>query len=191
MLDSRNLNKKAALEMSVGTIVTIVLLMSMLVLGLVLIRTIFKGSIENINSIDQSVKGEIQKLFSEDKNKKVVIYPPTRLITIKKGNEDYLGFAFSIRNVEQTSGKFTYNVGAEEVPRECGISERDVDSWIKAGKEGSITIPAGKVMEDPEFVRFIIPDSAPPCLVRYGIDIKKDREVYTPTVKVDLKVESE
>ena len=55
-------NKKAAMEMSVGTIVTIVLLMTVLILGLVMIRTIFKGSIENINSVDQSVKNEINKI---------------------------------------------------------------------------------------------------------------------------------
>ena len=49
-------NKHAAMEMSVGTIVTIVLLMAVLVLGLVLVRTIFKNSTESIDSIDEQVK---------------------------------------------------------------------------------------------------------------------------------------
>ena len=39
-------DKKAAMEMSVGTIVTIVLLMTVLILGLVLVRTIFSRSEE-------------------------------------------------------------------------------------------------------------------------------------------------
>ena len=51
--------------MSVGTIVTIVLLMAMLVLGLVLVRTIFTGSTENIKDIDRKVKDQITKLFAE------------------------------------------------------------------------------------------------------------------------------
>jgi len=34
-------SKRAAMEMSVGTIVTIVLLMTVLILGLVLVRSIF------------------------------------------------------------------------------------------------------------------------------------------------------
>ena len=38
------MNKKAAMEMSVGTIVTIVLLMSVLVLGIFMIQKIFSGS---------------------------------------------------------------------------------------------------------------------------------------------------
>ena len=36
-------NKKAAIEMSIGTIVTIVLAMSMLILGMVLVKNIFSG----------------------------------------------------------------------------------------------------------------------------------------------------
>ena len=90
-------SKKAAMEMSVGTIVTIVLLMTVLILGLVMVRTIFKGSIENIGQIDQAVKNEINKLFSEDTSRLIVVYPSSRYITIKKGQEN-LGLGFSIRN---------------------------------------------------------------------------------------------
>ena len=79
--------KQGQMQMSVGTIVTIVLLMTVLILGLVLVRTIFSGAIENIDSIDQSIKSEINKLFAEDDFRKIIIYPPTRVVTIKKGNE--------------------------------------------------------------------------------------------------------
>ena len=92
------------MEMSVGTIVTIVLLMTVLILGLVMVRTIFKGSIENINAVDQSVKNEINKLFSEDTSRQIVVYPTSRYIVIKKG-EDNLGFGFSIRNVGEEEAK--------------------------------------------------------------------------------------
>jgi len=178
--------------MSVGTIVTIVLLMTVLILGLVLVRTIFTGSIENINSIDQSVKNEINKLFSEDDSRKIVIYPPTRLVTIKKGNSDYLGFAFSIRNVETTEGKFTYEifVNDPDLRNNCNINVEEAESWIQAGRTGSVSIPPGSVMVDPEFVRFLVSDNAPPCIVRYGINVEKDNVQYGTTVNVDLKVVS-
>lgn len=106
-------SKKAAMEMSVGTIVTIVLLMTVLILGLILVRTIFKGAVENINGIDQAVKGEINKLFAEDSSRKIVVYPPTRLVKIQKGQQD-LGFGFSIRNVEGSASSFSYSISAEE-----------------------------------------------------------------------------
>ena len=183
--------KKAQMQMSIGTIVTIVLLMTVLILGLVLVRTIFSGAIENINSIDQSIKNEINKLFAEEDSRKVVIYPPTRLITIKKGNQDYLGFAFSIRNLETTEGEFTYNVFVNDpdIRQKCNINVQEAESWIKAGKSGRVTIAPGDLMLDPEFVRFLIPDNAPPCLIRYGIDVKKENQQYANTINIDIKIE--
>lgn len=184
--------EKAQIQMSIGTIVTIVLFMVFMVLGLVLVRTIFTGSIQNVNSIDQAVKNEINKLFAEDDSRKIVVYPGTREITIKKGNTDYLGFAFSIRNTETTAGVFTYNVLVNDpnVRNKCNINADEADSWIKLGKSGTVNIPAGNTMSDPEFVRFLLPDSAPPCAIRYGIDVKKDGQPYGNTVSVDLVVQS-
>ena len=43
--------KKGAMELSMGTIVILVLAMSMLILGLVLIRTIFMGAKYNVQTI--------------------------------------------------------------------------------------------------------------------------------------------
>ena len=189
--NSRMQSRKAQISMSVGTIVTIVLLMTTLILGLVLVRKIFTGSIENVNSIDQAVKNEINKLFAEDDARKVVVYPPTRLVSIKKGNTDYLGFAFSIRNVETATGSFAYTVAVNdpEIKNKCGIEAPEANEWIQAGNSGSVTIPAGDSMTEPEFVRFIIPENAPPCLIRYGINVQKDGKQYGNTVSIDLKVE--
>jgi len=185
--------KKAAIEMSVSTIVVIVLAMTMLILGLTLVRTIFSGAITSVEQVDQAVKGKINELFSEDKTKKVVIYPKTQLIEIEKGNSQELGFAFSIRNVDVISSKFSYTVSVNDpnIAKNCRISSAEAQKWIVAGGEGTITIGPGSVMEQPEFVRFIIPETAPPCLVRYGLDIKKDSELYGSTVNVDVKVVSD
>jgi len=185
-------NRKAQMQMSVGTIVTIVLLMTVLILGLVLVRTIFSGAIENVKSIDQSIKTEINKLFAEDDNRKIIVYPPSRIIKIKKGNEDYLGFALSIRNIETTEGKFTYNVFVNDpnIRKNCEINAQEAENWIKLGKSGSVNIPAGDVMSEPEFVRFLLPDDAPPCAIRYGIDVKKDNQQYGNTISIDLEVKS-
>ncbi|MEK6953289.1 MAG: hypothetical protein AABX29_09845, partial [Nanoarchaeota archaeon] len=46
-------NKKAALELSIGTIVILVLAMSMLILGLILIRTIFTGAKYNVETMNK------------------------------------------------------------------------------------------------------------------------------------------
>ena len=182
-----NSNKRAAMEMSVGTIVTIVLLMTVLILGLVLIRTIFRGSIENIESIDEAVKNEIKKLFSEDTSRKVVIYPSSREISIKKGESG--GFGFSIRNNEPGTEIFSYEVHVIEISSTCQMSETEANALIQLGRIGTgIRIPSLDTLENPILVKFIIPDTASLCDIRYGLDVEKTSGVYLPTVGVDLVI---
>ena len=177
------------MEMSVGTIVTIVLLMTVLILGLVLVRTIFRSSVENIEGIDQAVKNEINKLFAEDSLRKTVVYPATRKITIKKGDEN-LGFGFSIRNTGETQESFSYDVSAVEAS--CGISLDTADGYITLGKSRSgVTLPAGSFMEDPIFVRYNIPENAPPCQIRYSIGVTDSTGgAYGVPLDVDVEIRS-
>lgn len=186
-----NSNKRAAMEMSVGTIVTIVLLMTVLILGLVLVRTIFRGSIENIESIDEAVKNEIRKLFSEDASRKVVVFPSSRQITLKKG-DDPKGFAFSVKNQHNEEKFFTYSVKADPAFdfSKCGsafVISRAND-WLLIGS-GSFTLGESGSMELPELVLFDIPETAPLCTIPYNlkIDLTNPRESYSD-VKVFITI---
>ena len=176
--------KRAAMEMSVGTIVTIVLLMAVLILGLVLVRTIFTGATENIEAIDESIKSEINKLFVGDTSKKIVIFPASRIIVLKKGG-DPAGFAFSVRNNDVDNRDFTYTIEADRSFdfRKCGsgFNAIQADSWLLFSS-GSFTIDRGSSLEIPELVLFEIPDSAPPCTIPYRLDITwKVTENYVGT----------
>jgi len=180
--------KKGAMEMSVGTIVTIVLLMTVLILGLVLVRTIFKSSVENIEGIDTAVKAEIEKLFAENENKKVVIYPPTREVEIKKG-EDSRGFGLSIRNIGEDSEKFSYIINAEETS--CGMRLADAEELIVLNrKRNNIIVPAGNIMEDSIFVKFNIPETAPPCKITYTVNMEKGTQPYGSSIDVYVTIKS-
>jgi len=181
-------SRKAAMEMSVGTIVTIVLLMTGLILGLVLVRTIFTSSIENIEGIDQAVKSEIEKLFSEDSSRKIVIYPSTREVVIKKG-EDTRGFGLSIRNIDEEA-TFSYEITAQEVS--CSMQLTEAEKLISLNRErNNIVIPAGSIMENPIFVKFNIPDNTAPCQIVYSINILKGTEAYGASTDVYVTVKSE
>lgn len=57
------MEKRGAIELSIGTIVIIVLAMSMLILGMVLVRSIMCGAIGLTGNINSKVEGEINKLF--------------------------------------------------------------------------------------------------------------------------------
>ena len=170
--------KKAAMELSISTIVIIVLAMSMLILGLVLIRTIFTGAKYNIDTINDKIRGEINELFVEDK--KIAIYLAEEIAEIKQGKA--WGIAFGVKNRKTgtaDASKFTYEVevsNPNEVKTNCGITGNEALSWIKAGQSGNIQIAPGDSKH--WIIRFQIPEASPLCIVRYNINVKADGEFY-------------
>jgi hypothetical protein len=179
-------NKEGALEMSVGTIVIIVIAMSMLILGLILVRNIFTGSIYNVKELNDKVRSEIQKLFAEEG--RAVVYLAEGKADIKQGND--WGVAFAFKNLERgttDSAQFTYEVVAADISATCsGLTKQEAQSWIEARRTGSVTLPPGE--STYYIVRFQIPEDAPLCIVPYDIIIKKDGEDYT-TAFFDVVVE--
>jgi len=170
-------NKKAALQLSIGTIVIIVIAMAMLILGIVLVQQIFSVAKYNVNTIDQKVRNEISKLFTEDK--KIVVYLANQKAEIKQG-EDW-GIAFAIKNLETgtaEASRFSYNifVSDPDLRKNCGISEREAEDWMVTGRSDSVNLPPGDVYFG--IVRFSIPLGAPMCTARFHIEVKKDAEIY-------------
>ena len=165
------MRKKGAMELSMGTIVILVLAMSMLILGLVLVRTIFTGAKYNVDTMNTKVQNEINKLFVEDE--KMVVYLANKKLDIKSG-EDW-GVAFAIKNLipgEIGSKRFQYDVAVNmdsiDLKSSCGgLSITEAESWIKAGKSSSITLNPAETGYD--IIRFQIPEGAPLCFVRYSI----------------------
>lgn len=164
-------NKRAAMEMTVGTIVTIVLLMSALVLGLILTKTVFNTSKGAMDLTDQQLTNEIGKAFGSEEDK-VAIYPKSGSLTIKQEQEEAVGLG--IRNLlTGVSGaqKFSYNVVVAE--SKCG--NENVLNWISIGsKEEGISISVGDYYSTK--IYFKIPTGAPLCTVKYRVEVKSERD---------------
>ena len=171
------MKKKGAIELSIGTIVIIVLAMSMLILGLVLVKNIFSGSSENILQMNDKVKDQINKLFVDDK--KTVIYLSNHIAKIKK-NEEW-GIAFGIKNSVKgnpTPGEFSYEVKVSDpdVDTKCGVSKGYINNWIVVGREDNMVISPGETYFG--ISRILIPENAPHCIVRFHLDVKLEGNVY-------------
>lgn len=183
------MKKKGAMEMSMGTIVTIVLLVSVLVMGIFFIQKISKTATNVIDLTDEQLRNEMNKLFSEDTSKKLVVYPATREVSIKKGESG--GFGFSIRNTGNAEGSFSYTIDVMEIGQGCQLTQEEAANLIILGKTGTgIQIPSGDVLENPIKIKFTIPDSTPLCNLGYGINVKKDGQTYLPTVSLYLEVKA-
>jgi len=169
-------SKKAAMEMSVGTIVTIVLLMSVLILGIFLVQKIFSSSTNAIDTIDNEVQNQITQLFS-DEGKKLGVYPTSREITIKK-KDDLKGFAFSVKNIGVESEDFSYSIRASDVSR-CGkgFTKEIAESYL-LGKSDFFSLGPGNSFDMPKLVKFDLNENSPPCTMVYSLEIKKGKEPY-------------
>ena len=170
-------DKRGAMEMSIGTIVIIVLAMSMLILGMVLVKNIFSGASENILSMNAGVQDEINKLFTEDK--RTVVYLSNQIARIDQ-NEQW-GIAFAVKNLARgtaEAGRFHYDVTVSDpdVRTKCGIDERTIEGWITTGRADDMTVAPGQSYFG--IVRFFIPDTAPICTVRFHVDVTKDGAAY-------------
>ncbi len=171
------MKKKAAMEMSVGTLVTIVLLMAVLGLGIVLVQKIFRGSVDAVDSINDQVLNEINEVFS-DPNNRIAVSPNDKTITLKKG-DDPKGFAFSVINRDIVDATFSYNIEAQDVSK-CGtgFTKQEANSYL-LGATGSFPLGRGSSLDQPRLVRFTIPETAPPCTIIYELTVNKGSSPYS------------
>ncbi len=180
-------SKKAAMEMSVGTIVTIVLLMSVLVLGLFLVKSIFSSAKGAVDLTDQQLQAEIEKLFSEEK--KLVIYPTSAKLNLKIGESDAIGIG--IKNIATSAdAPTTFSYEVLYMDNDCGLSKEQVMQWIRLGATGeNIPIPIGGF--ETARITFRVPEGVPICLADFRVHVKKgetnptthDSEIFSIEVK--------
>jgi hypothetical protein len=170
-------NKKAAIEMSISTIVVIVLAMSMLILGLVLVRTIFGGAKYNVDALNKNVEAEINKLFNE-KGGRIFVYLPNNQADVTKGKS--FGVAFAIKNDvqgETGASTFAYETKAASIQKGCQLTLEQADGYVVLGGSGSIQLSPG---DEPKMRLIKIQPSgtAPLCEISYDLIVKKDGLPY-------------
>jgi len=151
--------------LSMTTVVIIVLAMTMLILGLTLVRTIFSGATNNVNTINDKVRGEINKLFTEE-NQKIVLYLPENTAKIKQGES--FGIAVGIKNIQSTPLKMDYTVSLGELG-DCPKTMNPM-LWVLIGKTGTSTVQSGDTYTS--IIRFQPPLTAPLCTARFKIDVQ-------------------
>ncbi len=83
------MNIRAALELSIGTIVVIVIGMAMLALGLILVQNIFSGATSSVDDLNQGVKDRIKGLFNDDNDNLVILLSEGRAAKIKANGENF------------------------------------------------------------------------------------------------------
>lgn len=114
-------NKKAAIELSIGTIVVIVIAMTMLVLGLVLVKNIFSGATESVDSLNEKVMGEISRLFTDETANVVVRLGSDQTAKIKQDTASF-NIAIGARTLDGSSttrDRLVYKLTLDQTGNNC------------------------------------------------------------------------
>jgi len=162
-------NKKAAMEMSVGTIVTIVLLMSVLVLGLFFVQKIFKSSNNALDLTDRQLQNQLNELFGNNDNSRIVIYPNSKELEIRSGEIGAVGLGVRNLATSESDTEFSFEVEPKDVSNDCSLTEEDLFDWQYLNEAGTLDIPIGLI----EFTRiqFKIPSGTPLCTGMFRVKV--------------------
>lgn len=178
---SKKVNKRAAVELSVGTIVIIVLAMTMLILGLVLVRSIMCGAINLTGEVNKNIRSEINKLFESTAGEVVCIGSGDKAVTLTPGRDQNIIYC-SIR--ADVAKKYTITLQPEiggTIPKET------VNSWISGKKVWSEIVAPGDELPK-KVLRLNIPETAQEGTITMTLQVEKEGEGLISTQELDFVV---
>jgi len=122
----KKFSKKASIEMSMGTIVVIVLSVTILIFGMIFIKNIMCSGIIMTNQIDEKVSNEIKSLFGSGDYGVRCMGEGGQEVTIGDGGKRHIVCIIS------TDTQYTYNLNIKSVESisNTGASTSQVQKWI-------------------------------------------------------------
>jgi hypothetical protein len=157
-------NKKAGMELSMGTIIILVLGVSMLVLGIVLIRSIMCSGLQITDQLSTGVTNEVKNLFGADKFGVKCVGQGGQ--EVKYGTGGRRRIDCIIKTDEQTN----YDITIANIESIKGAKTEIIKKWaISEGWKGAVS--AGEEQEQTVLL-LDIPRDAPTTTAKITIDVK-------------------
>lgn len=155
----RKLKKKGAIEMSMQTIIVVVIGITLLTLGLQFVYKTFADVGSQQKAVNEATQKQLRELFGESDDPVALI---SNSITIKQGaSED---FAVGFKNIGTTGGDFSYKVILDSAPNNL----KSVD-WMSS--QSNDLGPLGVGDDYPELLALDVPNDAIPGTYRFKIEL--------------------
>lgn len=158
-------NRRAAIELSMGTIVIIVLGVTMLILGMVLVRAVMCSAINLTDETGKKASAELEKYF-EERGEEVGCIGESGEAAILPGARNYIWCSFDApEEAEYTITLKDYS------PTTSTLSKNAIKAWV-VKSEGKWTVsPGDKKAKAP--VIFNIPKNAPEGGLGLTLEVKR------------------
>lgn len=173
-------SKHSAIELSVGTIVIIVLAMIMLILGIVLVRSIMCGAVGLTGELNTRIKGEIGKIFDATGGEISCIGAGEGAVALLPGEVNYIWCGIKAKQQAE------YDIKVKSIKGNI-LSEREIQKLILFEDSLKKTIAPGD--EQPKkFLRLNIPDDAPEDSIIISVEVYRDGTlIYSPDLDFKIK----
>ena len=156
----------------IGIVILLIIIMALWLIFFRCPKVIEPINPDNLDKITR--ESSISKMFRDDENRKLNIYPDSRTIKLEKGSKNS-GIAFSVKNFEPLDQKYHYTITLDSgfnVSKKCGgLTIEEAEHFVDIS-EDEFDILANSTMQSPGLITFTIPDNAPKCTIPYNIQVK-------------------
>ncbi|PIN93688.1 hypothetical protein COU54_02135 [Candidatus Pacearchaeota archaeon CG10_big_fil_rev_8_21_14_0_10_31_24] len=166
MIKSIN-SKRAALELSIGTIVILVLGITMLIMGLVVTRSIMCGALGLTDEVSGKANSELNTLFQSTEGEVVCIGQGGDPVKLVPGKLNVIHCSVNAPE----SAKYDFEVTSAGTSI-SSLKEETIKSWLTTNKLSIDVAPGDKDSKKP--IRIDIPENAPEGNVNFIMTVKKD-----------------
>lgn len=170
--------KKSAMELSIGTIVVVVIAVTMLILGLVLVRTIMCSAIGLTGEINDKMKGEMNRLFQTTGGEVVCIGSEGEPITLVPGR---LNIIYCAVNAPTEAD---YTISATNIAGSDATA--DITGWVQGKQIWRGAISPGDELPK-KVLRLNIPKNAGEQDIQVAIQVRKGNTLIS-TQDLDFSV---
>lgn len=173
--------KKAAIELSVGTIVIIVIGVSMLILGMVLVRSIMCKTIGLTEIVNGKVEEQLNTYFGDAQAEVACIGEGGQAVKLIAGKTNYVFCTFRVPE----TAKYTITLKTQESLIDS-LKDDTLKNWIKASTWSGNVAPGDKSIQKPIVIQ--IPSNAPEGPIRIQLEVKKNADEIVADKTLDFEI---
>lgn len=171
--------KRAALELSIGTIVILVLGVTMLIMGMVVTRSIMCGALGLTDDVNDKARSELNNLFSSTESE-VACIGSTDPVKIVPGKTNFIHC--SVKAPEQADYNMEATISSTDIP---GLKDETIENWLTLSDWNGPVAPGDTDPKTP--INIKLPENAPEGIVQLQLKISKDDQlVSTKQIKLEI-----
>jgi hypothetical protein len=166
----KGMSKKAAIEMSMTTIVVIVLSVTILIFGMIFIKNIMCSGVSIVNGLDEKIKNELVSLFGTDNYGVECVGEGA---TEQSYGDDGTRYIICVINADQAGTYKFKTLGVKKIGS-IGESQAEINNWVVSSGVKEVKVVSG--IEDVSVLTLEIPKSVSSTNLEIEIEESFKRE---------------